>query len=128
MKKLGEYLRHMTYSPTLRKLGDLTLGVSLSLLWSLEAFLESPGALLAASWSLLGHSWRPLGASLGALGGGLGPLGRLLGRLGSDQNITKTTCQKKVNFQTRKGWIDPKVWGGFGRPKSTKIVPKTSPN
>ena len=43
------------------------------LLWSLEAFLEPPGA-----------SWRPPGASLGALGGVWEPLGRLLGRLTGD--------------------------------------------
>ena len=83
----------MTYSPTLRKLGDLTLGVSLGHLWSLEAFLEPPGALLAASWSLfgrswggLGVSWAPLGPSWGGLGGSWRPLGRLLGGLGDDQN------------------------------------------
>ena len=58
----------MTYSETLRKLGDSTLGVSLGLLWSLEAFLEPPGALLAASWSLLERSWGSLGASWAPLG------------------------------------------------------------
>ena len=59
--------------------------------------------LLRPSWSLLEHSWMPLGASLGTLGGVLGPLGRLLGRLGGDQNVTKITCLKKVNFKSEKG-------------------------
>ena len=62
----------MTYSETLRKLGDSTLGVSLDLLWSLEAFLEAPGSLLAASWSLFGRCW---GCVWGSLGRGFGILG-----------------------------------------------------
>ena len=65
----------MTYSETLRKLGDSTLGVSLGLLWSLEAFLEPPGALLAASWSLFGRSWGGLGVSWAPLGPSWGGLG-----------------------------------------------------
>ena len=75
----------MTYSETLRKLGDSTLGVSLGLLWSLEAFLEPPGALLAASWNLFGHSWVGLGVSWAPLGsswGVLEPLGASWAPLG----------------------------------------------
>ena len=91
----------MTYSPTLRKLGDLTLGVFLGLLMSLEAFLEPPGALLAASWSLFGRSWGGLGLSWAPLGtswGVLGPLGRLLGRLGGDPKQDKN----ETHFRTQK--------------------------
>ena len=58
----------MTYSETLRKLGDSTFGVSLGLLLSLEAFLEASGVLLAASWSLFGRPWGGLGASWARLG------------------------------------------------------------
>ena len=65
-------------------------GVSLGLLWSLEAFLEPPGAISAASWSLfgrswggLGASWVPLGPSLGGLGSSWAALGRYEGALGA---------------------------------------------
>ena len=87
--------------------------------------------LLGPSWSFLGRSWRPHGASWSALGGMLGPLGRLLGRLRGDrgdQNETKITCQKKIDFQTPKRRILLQHGGRFGRPKSTKIGAKTNPN
>ena len=84
--------------------------------------------LLRPSGSLLGRSWRPLGASWGALGGVLGPLGRLLKRLKGDQNITKITYPKKVNFQTPKRRIILRYGGGVGTPKSTQIGSKTTTN
>ena len=35
---------------------------------------------------------------------------------------------KKVNFQTSPRSFAKPIWGRFGRPKSTKMEPKTSPN
>ena len=82
------------------------------------------GGVLGLLGCLLGR----LGVSLGTLGGVLGPLGRLLGRLRGDQNVTKITCPKKVNFQTPKRRVDLRYGGGVGRPKSTKMGSKTSGN
>ena len=92
----------MTYSGTLRKVADSTPGVFLGLLWSLEAFWEPPGALLAASWSLFGRSWGNLGVSWAHLGGSWGALGGLLepleallggsgGHLGASWVVLKAT-------------------------------------
>ena len=90
--------------------------------------MTSSWGLLRLSWSLLGSSWGPLGASWGALGWVLGPLGRLLGRLRGDPNVTTITRQKKVIFQTPQRRVLFRYGGGLGRPKSTKIGPKTSQN
>ena len=57
---------------------------------ALEAFLEPPGALLAASWSLLGRSWGGLGASWV-------PLGSSWRRLKNHPNNTL----KNIDFWTR---------------------------
>ena len=103
-------------------------GILAGHLWSCRALLAGSWGLLRRSWSLPGRSWGPLGASWGALGGVLGPLGRLLGRLRGDQNVTKITCQKKVNFQTPKRRVALAYGAPFWHPKSTKIGPKTHQN
>ena len=93
------------------------------LLW--ELFMSSwggPGCFLAF-WSELGPTWPPKLPKMtprchpGSL---LGPHGHLLGRLGGGQNLTKTTCPKKINFQTPQCRVTLLTWGGFGRPKSIK--------
>ena len=82
----------------------------------LGSLFEPPGALLGASWRLLGR-----------LGRVLGPLGRLLSRLGSNPKRHQDDMPKKVNFQTPKRRVTLQHGGAFGKPKSTKIGPNTSP-
>jgi len=84
---------------------------------NLVALLQPPGALLGASWGLLGCSWGLPGASC-----------RLLGRLRGDPNVTKITCQKRVNFQNPKRRVDLRYGAPFWTPKSTKMASKTRQN
>ena len=94
-----------------------SLGVSLGLLWSLEAFLEPPGALLAASWNLFGRSWGALGASWGGLGASWAPLGPSWRRSKRDQD----NMLKKGQLQERK-------WCGSPNLKGPKKEPQIDPN
>ena len=76
---------------------------SVGLLWSLHAFLEPPGALLAASWSLFGRSWggpgvswEPLGALLGGSWGLLAGSWALLGGSWTLLRRCITSCQNRT--------------------------------
>ena len=84
---------------------------------TLGSSLGPLGTLLEASWGLLGCSWGLPGASC-----------RLLGRLRGDPNVTKITCQKRVNFQNPKRRVDLRYGAPFWTPKSTKMASKTRQN
>ena len=97
----------------------------------LEAFCILAGHLgwsFEALEAFFGASWGALEALLEPPGALLGPLGCLLDRLRGDQNLTKITCQTKVNLRCEGGSFPIYFKEGFGRPKSTKIGHKPSPN
>ena len=91
--------------------------------WAFWAILDVLGSLLEPLDCILGCSWEPLGVVLEPLGRSLGvsecswaPLGHLLGRL----EVTKTTCNKKIDFQTDFWSNHANFWVCFGSPKSTQ--------
>ena len=99
----------------------IALGVILGPLGAILGGLGASWGTLRASWGDLGEVWEPLGRLSD-------PLGAILGVLEPTRMRTKRDTKTR-RFQDRKGGGVPYYFGTrFGRPKSTKMAPKTRPN